>query len=156
MAEQFEIRPARLDEADAVLAGYEWLFAPPGSRPASWNPDWARIALLDAIDSDSSNVLIAVAGERVVGICTAYLDLLSVRYGLRCWVEDLAVDPESRSLGIGSALLTAAREWATARGASHLELNSAAARTDAHRFYAREGAGDPAFSFEWHGLGADS
>lgn len=156
MAEEFEVRPARLDEADAVLAGYEWLFAPPGSRPASWNPDWARIALLDAIDSDSSNVLIAVAGERVVGICTAYLDLLSVRYGLRCWVEDLAVDPESRSLGIGSALLTAAREWATARGASHLELNSAAARTDAHRFYAREGAGDPAFSFEWHGLGADS
>lgn len=156
MAEEFEVRPARLDEADAVLAGYEWLFAPPGSRPASWNPDWARIALLDAIDSDSSNVLIAVAGERVVGICTAYLDILSVRYGLRCWVEDLAVDPESRSLGIGSALLTAAREWATARGASHLELNSAAARTDAHRFYAREGAGDPAFSFEWHGLGADS
>ena len=156
MAEEFEVRPARLDEADAVLAGYEWLFAPPGSRPASWNPDWARIALRDAIDSDSSNVLIAVAGERVVGICTAYLDILSVRYGLRCWVEDLAVDPESRSLGIGSALLTAAREWATARGASHLELNSAAARTDAHRFYAREGAGDPAFSFEWHGLGADS
>ena len=64
----------------------------------------------------------------IVGFCTAYLDLLSVRYGLRCWVEDLAVDPDRRSRGIGAALLAAAREWAAARGASHLELDSAEAR----------------------------
>lgn len=156
MTEEFDVRPARLDEVDDVLRGYEWLFAPPGSRPPSWNSDWARIAVIDAIDSDSSNVLIAVAGGRVVGICTAYLDILSVRYGLRCWVEDLAVDPGQRSLGIGSALLAAAREWAAGRGASHLELDSAAARTDAHRFYEREGAHDPSLSFGWYGLGAGS
>ena len=155
MAEPFAIRSAAVADVDDVLAGYEWLFAPPGSKPASWSPDWARIAVIDAIDSDSSNVLIAVAAGRVVGICTAYLDILSVRYGLRCWVEDLAVDPGQRSLGIGSALLAAAREWAAGRGASHLELDSGAARTDAHRFYEREGARDPSLSFGWYGLGAD-
>jgi GNAT superfamily N-acetyltransferase len=152
-AQQFEVRPARPDEADGVLAGYEWLFAPPGSRPPSWNPDWARVALLDAIDSDAANVLVAVTGGRVVGLCTAYLDILSVRFGLRCWVEDLAVDPEHRSRGVGSALLAAAREWAAARGASHLELDSAAARTDAHRFYDREGSESRSYSFRWAGLG---
>lgn len=154
-AEQAEIRPAGPDDVEGVLGGYEWLFAPPGSKPPTWNPDWARVALLDAIDSDSSTVLIAVEGDRVVGICTAYLDILSVRYGLRCWIEDFAVDPERRSRGIGSALLAAAREWAAANGASHLELDSAAERVDAHRFYRREGAAEPAYSFGWYGLGSE-
>ncbi|HKQ17420.1 MAG TPA: GNAT family N-acetyltransferase [Solirubrobacterales bacterium] len=148
-----EVRSARIAEADAVLACYEWLFAPPGSQPASWNPDWAKVALVDAIDSDAANVLVADEGGRISGFCTAYLDLLSVRYGLRCWVEDLAVDPERRSRGIGAALLAAAREWAAVNGASHLELDSAASRVDAHRFYAREGARDPSYSFGWYGLG---
>jgi GNAT superfamily N-acetyltransferase len=150
------IRPARIDEADAVLACYEWLFAPPGRRPSSWSPEWARIALLDAIGSDRSTVLVAAAdgdGGSIAGFCTAYLDLLSVRYGLRCWVEDLAVDPEQRSRGIGAGLLTAAREWAAAHGASHLELDSAEARTEAHRFYEREGAAARSLCFGWHGLG---
>ena len=152
-----EIRGARADEADAVLACYEWLFAPPGSRPPTWRPEWARVALLDAIGSEHANVLVAVeGGGSIAGFCTAYLDLLSVRYGLRCWVEDLAVDPELRSRGIGAALLAAAREWAAGRGASHLELDSAEARVDAHRFYEREGAAARSICFGWHGLGAEA
>jgi GNAT superfamily N-acetyltransferase len=57
----------------------------------------------------------------------------------RIWVEDLAVDPERRSLGIGKLLLDAAKDWARTRGAFHLELDSAESRADAHRFYEREG-----------------
>ena len=154
-SEQFEIRSAEFEDVDGVLKAYEWLFTPPGSRPPSWNPDWARIALIDAIGSDSVNVLIAVEGGRIAGFCTAYLDILSVRFGLRCWVEDLAVAPDLRSRGIGSALLAAARSWAASRGASHLELDSGSARTAAHRFYVREGAADPSLSFGWYGIGED-
>jgi GNAT superfamily N-acetyltransferase len=151
-----EVRAARADEVDAVLGCYEWLFAPPGRRPPSWSPKWARIALLDAIGSDRSTVLVAAAdGGPMAGFCTAYLDLLSVRYGLRCWVEDLAVDPERRSRGVGAALLATAREWAASHGASHLELDSAEARTDAHRFYDREGAAERSLCFGWHHLGDD-
>lgn len=150
------IRAARAEEADAVLAGYEWLFAAPGSRPAGWSPEWARTALLDAIGSEDAAVLVAAASSgAIVGFCTAYLDLLSVRYGRRCWVEDLAVDPGRRSRGIGTALLAAAREWAARRGASHLELDSAEARVDAHRFYEREGAAERSICFGWHGLGGE-
>jgi GNAT superfamily N-acetyltransferase len=151
-----EIRPAGPDDADAVLGCYEWLFEPPGGRPASWSAEWARVALLDAIGSEDAVVLVAVARDgSISGFCTAYLDLLSVRFGLRCWVEDLAVDPGARSRGIGAALLAAARKWAAGRGASHLELDSAEARVDAHRFYEREGAGGRSICFGWRGLGGE-
>lgn len=150
------IRAARLDEVDAVRDCYEWLFAPPGSRPASWVPEWASVALAEAADSERSTVLIAVDEDGdIVGFITAYLDLLSVRYGLRCWVEDFAVDPERRSEGIGSSLLKAARGWAAEHGASHLELDSGEARADAHRFYEREGSNVRAVSFGWHGIGEE-
>jgi len=144
-----EIRPARADEVDAVLALYEWLFAPPGSQPPNWDLEVAAPRLLEAIEAERSAVLVAAGGDRLVGFCTAYLELHSVRFGRRCWVEDLAVDPTMRSRGIGARLLAAAREWATAQGATHLELDSGEARTDAHRFYERE---DPAWRstlFAW-------
>ncbi len=155
MAEGIEIRPARVDEAPAVLRCYEWLFAPPGAEPPSWNPEWARIALIDAIDSETTVILLAFSDgdTEIAGFCSAYLDLLSVRYGLRCWVEDFAVDPGRRSQGIGAALLAHAKGWAAERGASHLELDSGAAREDAHRFYEREGSAPRSFSFGWYGLG---
>ena len=57
--------------------------------------------------------------------------------------------PERRSAGIGKALLDAARDWARERGATHLELDSAETRPDAHRFYEREGPSWRSVSFAW-------
>jgi GNAT superfamily N-acetyltransferase len=146
---QVEIRAAREGEEGAIVPLYEWLFAPPGSRPAAWDERRAEIALRDAIRSHDAVVLVAELGGTLVGLCTAYQDLHSVRFGYRAWVEDLAVAPEHRSRGIGKALLDAARAWARERGATHLELDSAEPRTDAHRFYEREGADYRSFSFGW-------
>lgn len=151
-AERVEVRKAIAADVERILDGYEWLFAPPGSKPPSWDRVVAAERLAVAISSEDAAVLVADESGRIVGICTAYLDLVSVRFGLRCWVEDLAVDPGSRSQGIGRALLAAAREWASAGGASHLELDSGAARVDAHRFYEREGARGGSISFGWYGL----
>ena len=83
-------------------------------------------------------MLVAEHRGELLGLCTAYLDMNSVRFGPRCWVEDLAVSPDHRSQGVGKALLDAAKDWARDRGATHLELDSADARDDAHRFYERE------------------
>jgi GNAT superfamily N-acetyltransferase len=144
------IRAARRGEEPRLIEMYEWLFAPPGSRPGAWDPRRAAVALGDAIDSHDACILVAEADDgALVGLCTAYQDLHSVRFGYRAWVEDLAVDPERRSQGIGKALLEAARGWARERGATHLELDSAETRADAHRFYEREGAGYRAISFGW-------
>jgi GNAT superfamily N-acetyltransferase len=151
----FEVRAATDADAEGFVAGYEWLFAPPGSRPPDWDPATARERLLETIAGPESVALLAEREGRTVGICTAYIDLLSVRFGLRCWVEDLAVDPDERSAGIGRALLARAREWAAEHGASHLELDSGLARTDAHRFYDREGSESRSYSFRWSGLGEE-
>ena len=144
-----EIRAARPGEEEAIVPLYEWLFAPPGSRPGAWDERRAAVALRQAIDSHDACVLLADDDGALVGFCTGYQDLHSVRFGYRAWVEDLAVGPERRSLGVGKALLEAAKAWARERGATHLELDSAEARADAHRFYEREGAGYRSICFGW-------
>ena len=137
------------DDAAALVSAYEWLFAPPGSRPPRWDTDRAAGALARAAASDASLVLVAREDERVVGMCTVYLDLESVRFGQRAWVEDLMVDPQRRSRGVGKGLLDAAKAWALDRGATHLELDSAESRLEAHRFYQRERPDSRTICFGW-------
>jgi GNAT superfamily N-acetyltransferase len=144
-----EIDAAGPGDAPQLVAAYEWLFAPPGSQPSQWDPQAAADRLRHAATAADSVVLVARAGGALAGICTTYLDLESVRFGRRAWVEDLAVHPERRSLGIGKRLLDAAKDWARERGATHLELDSGRARTDAHRFYEREEPSWSSISFGW-------
>ena len=143
------IRAGRPDEADRLTATYEWLFAPPGGRPSGWDSGAAAERLRRASSADSSRVLVADEAGEIVGLCTVYLDLESVRFGPRAWVEDLAVHPERRSLGIGKRLLDAAKDWARERGATHLELDSGERRVDAHRFYEREEPSHRTVLFGW-------
>lgn len=143
------IRKAAAGDIEALLRAYEWLFAPPGAVPPGWDPDKAATALAEAIAAPDSEIFVAEEDGSLIGLCSAYLDLNSVRFGRRCWVEDLAVDPSRRSGGVGKALLDAVRSWAAERGASHLELDSGDARTDAHRFYEREGPAWTSRQFSW-------
>ena len=143
------IREAEPGDEEEILTMYEWLFAPPGFKPQQWDPQAARDAVSETIASPRSTVLVAQTGGPLIAFCTAYLEFKSVRFGARCWVEDLAVDPERRSQGVGSALLAAAIEWARSAGATHLELDSGLARTDAHRFYEREGGTRQSYTFGW-------
>jgi GNAT superfamily N-acetyltransferase len=146
---RFAIREAQAGEEEQILAMYEWLFEAPGSRPQRWDPEQAHVRLAGAIASPRSTVLVADDGENLIAFCTAYLELVSVRFGQRCWVEDFAVDPRERSKGVGAALLGAAREWGRGAGATHLELDSGLARVDAHRFYEREGGARQSYTFGW-------
>lgn len=143
------IRPAFVGEAASLVAAYEWLFAPPGSVPPHWDPDQAAARLTRATRSDDAQVLVATQGGEVVGLCTVYIDIESVRFGQRAWVEDLAVASDQRSRGHGKALLDAAKHWARAQGATHLELDSSDARADAHRFYEREDPSWRSACFGW-------
>ena len=143
------IRYARPGEGRILTTAYEWLFAAPGVRPADWSPDIAARRLEAAIADDRSAVLVAEDNQAFVGFATVYLDIVSVRFGQRAWVEDLAVAPHRRSGGIGKALLDAAKAWARDHGAARLELESGSARVDAHRFYEREGPDGWSRSFRW-------
>jgi GNAT superfamily N-acetyltransferase len=145
----FAIREAEAGEEEQVLRMYEWLFAPPGSKPRQWDSDRARGRLSDVIGSPRGAILVAEDSGALIAFCTAYLELDSVRFGQRCWVEDFAVDPRQRSKGVGAALLNRAKEWARGGGATHLELDSGLARADAHRFYEREGGTRQSYTFGW-------
>jgi GNAT superfamily N-acetyltransferase len=144
-----KVREAVPGEVERVLGMYEWLFAPPGSVPPRWDPEQARAAIADAIADESAAVLVAEHRGDLLGLCTAYLDMNSVRFGPRCWVEDLAVNPQHRSQGVGKDLLDAAKAWARERGATHLELDSSDRRADAHRFYEREEPSWRSVCFAW-------
>jgi GNAT superfamily N-acetyltransferase len=145
-----QLRAAGPKDEDRVLEAIEWLFTAPGQRPVAWEAGRARLALSKTLAARDAVVLLVEdeLGE-VVGFCTAYLDLESVRSGLRCWIEDLAVHPKQRSQGVGSRLLAAARDWARDRGATHLELATAAERVDAQRFYDREQPSARSVSYTW-------
>jgi hypothetical protein len=54
-----EIRRARAGDVPALVAAYEWLFAPPGAQPPSWDPVRARSALASGLDGNRSTVLVA-------------------------------------------------------------------------------------------------
>lgn len=143
------VREAVEGEEERILPLYEWLFGEPGYVPPGWDPQRARRALAEAIAAPESAVLIAEDGEEPIGLCTTYLELNSVRFGRRCWVEDLAVDPRRRSQGVGGRLLDAAADWARERGATHIELDTGLARADAQRFYMRREPDSVGYSYSW-------
>lgn len=144
------VRPARPEETDTVLAAYAWLFAAPGSRPALWDEERARRTIAELAHAEDATLLVADRGTgTIAGFCSVTLDLHSVRFGLRAWVEDLAVDPAHRSEGVGKLLLDAAKAWGRERGATHLGLSSGDARTEAQRFYEREQPSSTGRQFAW-------
>ena len=144
------IRPAIEADAPTLLAAYEWLLAPPGGTPPTWDPDAATARIHALLANDRATAFVSDDGAGGLnGFVTVFLDILSVRYGQRAWVEDLAVAPDVRSGGIGAALLDAAVAWAREHGATHLELDSSFTRTDAHRFYERRDPSWDARSFGW-------
>ena len=129
----------------------EELFEPPGVRAEGYTPERGRIGFRTALEQADADVLLATDGERIVGLASVYADIQSIRYGKRCWLQDLVVTSEYRSRGVGRLLLTSATDWARERGCTHLELASGAGRTDAHRFYLREGMSQ-SFNFQrWIG-----
>lgn len=62
-------------------------------------------------------------------------------------IMEFCVSGEYRGRGIGKELLAAAREAAADGGCAQLELATNQGRTDAHRFYQREGMVNTHFKF---------
>lgn len=96
-------------------------------------------------------MLLAFEGDSAVGLASVYLDPPFIRFGKRCWLEDLVVTSSRRSEGIGAMLIEAATAWARERGCTHLELASGAGRVDAHRFYRSQGMEQSMLFSRWLG-----
>lgn len=102
------------------------------------NPD----AYWDAIEEGrrhGGEVLVADDGE-IVGVCQ-FITFRHIQWqGALCAeLETVHVRSDRRSHGIGKLLLDEAERRARALGCYRLQLTSRTVRTDAHRFYEREG-----------------
>ena len=97
------IRSAALSDIDAVLAF--WREAAEGTSISDDRDGVARL-----ITRDPDALILAERDGRLVGSVIAGFD------GWRCHLYRLAVHPEQRRQGIGSALLTAAEERFVAMG----------------------------------------
>lgn len=95
-------------ENGQVVAGFREVRLP---RPVGVVYPRNPFALADEW-KNRSQVLVAALGGEAVG----YICLLEHSHATTAWVTDLAVSPEVRRRGVGSALVNAAQAWAESRG----------------------------------------
>ena len=76
----------------------------PGVRAPGYTEERGRAGFKYAVHDRDADVLLAVEGERVVGLASVYADILSIRYGPRCWLQDLIVTSSHRGQGVGATL----------------------------------------------------
>ena len=72
----------------------------------------------------------------------------NLAWGRYLYVDDLVTLPKARSVGCGATLLTWLAELAASEGARELHLDSGTGRTNAHRFYEREGLEVASYHFK--------
>ena len=136
---ELSVRPATAADESAALDLIEELFELPGIKPGDYSRARAQVGFQRYVEDKSGDMLLAEADGALVGLASVYVDIPSIRFGTRCWLEDLVVTAAHRSTGVGRRLLEAAIDWARERGCTHLELDSGNARKDAHRFYLAQG-----------------
>lgn len=88
-----------------------------------------------------------VQDQDAVRAIAGYRYMNTLAHGRILYVDDLVTDANSRSQGYGKHLITWLFEQAHAQGCRSLQLDSGVQRTEAHRFYFREGLVINSFRF---------
>ncbi len=129
LAPDLLIRQARLDDEQQVLSLLKLI--PHRNELDETRLDAARLRFRESTGMD---VLVAEYGRgEVVGfLALSYVPALT---GLRAWISGLAVNPTHRRQGIGRALVEAAVQRASRRGATHLFLDTSRGSSQASEFY---------------------
>jgi GNAT superfamily N-acetyltransferase len=133
-----QIDTATPDDIPALCGLLSALFA----QEAEFSPDSAAQARGLAMiigDPRVGSVLVARRDGGIVGMVNL-LFTVSTALGERVvLLEDMVVAPAARGAGVGSALLTAAIDFARARRCPRITLLTDRVNVDAQRFYARHG-----------------
>lgn len=94
-----------------------------------------------------ARMILAIESDVVLGLAV-YRWHENTYDGLKFYVDDLVIDDERRSHGIGHALVARLEEIARKLDSSGLVLDSGTQRTRAHKFYFREGFVVTSFNFK--------
>ena len=99
-----------------------------------------------AVFGSGGEMCVMAQDEDVIGIAVfRYFE--NTHAGRKFYVDDLVTDESRRSRGVGRALLAFLEKLARSRGCNGMELDSGTQRTQAHKFYFREGFVIPSFVF---------
>jgi GNAT superfamily N-acetyltransferase len=112
-------------------------------EPKHRDDEQLRAALLDILANDAAAIFVVAADGAVVGLAEAYLrqdeadpSVIPYHYG---YLQSLFVSDSWREKGLGSALLTAAQDWATLHGATQLRLSTWEFTVGPLDFYEKQG-----------------
>lgn len=94
----------------------------------------------NALQADSNYAfLVYVHDGEVVGWIQVSKEAANLLFAERIEIAALIVTQKCRSNGIGKKLVRKAEEWGIDQGYSLVRVRSNVTRSDAHRFYVREG-----------------
>jgi GNAT superfamily N-acetyltransferase len=136
------VREANAGDVDEVTAVIGVLLTELGGRIPAWEEMQAEVqALLD--DPRGGSVLVAEADGEIVGVLTASWQRAIHVPGVYATIQDLWVDEDWRSRGVGAELVEAIASQARTRGVSRLEVGlpreTFAAIASTESFYKRNG-----------------
>ena len=137
-----DIRQATIADLDALVPlfdGYRQFYK------ASCDLDAARRFLADRFHHQQSVVFLAEADGKAVGFTQLYPSFTSLGMARTFILNDLFVAPEARGLGVGKALLAAARDYAAKDGALRLSLVTGHDNHAAQALYEQQGWVDGKF-----------
>jgi GNAT superfamily N-acetyltransferase len=96
--------------------------------------------------ASGAEMAVAVVGAKVAGI-TVFRVMEKTHSGRELYCDDLVTDEAQRSAGVGHALIAYMERLCRERGCDMLALDSGSHRTQAHKFYFREGMVVTSFHF---------
>jgi fructose-1,6-bisphosphatase/inositol monophosphatase family enzyme/GNAT superfamily N-acetyltransferase len=129
------LRPAAWTDREAILA---LTLAMGGHDDIAANADPMR-HLATLLRRSDARVVVAECDGSIAGFAEIQARPTSIGDAYEAWLGALAVAPEFRGRGVGSALLGAVDEAARALGCSRIELESSEWRDEAHAFYRERG-----------------
>lgn len=143
-------------EAAATHVAISVIEIPPDRTAETWpvmaqlRPHLVEAVYLEMVarmrSRDGYRLAAGLIEGRVVGVA-GFRCMEALYAGEILVVDDLVVDSERRSAGVGKAIVDWLDEEAKRVGAVQIHLDSHRKRLDAHRFYHREGFDDAALHF---------
>lgn len=142
------VRLATRDDREEVLRLVSGLLIELGGTPA---PAEALHGVFDELvaGTGAGFVIIAEEGDSAKAVCTASFQQAIRTAGRYCIVQEMFVEPSSRSSGVGGAVLDFARQHAQDNGCRVVELGTPHGGQRQIEFYERAGFTEIGARMRW-------